>query len=393
MLAALALPGAALAFGPLASFGEFGSGPGQLSSPRQAAVDAAGDVYVADAGNDRIAVFAGDGTFLRTFGEDLQEPADIALDEDGRAFVADSGNGRIAVFPTADTPFFIGQGALGEPSGVAVDGSTVYVADSGENSIDVFDDGGEFLRSFGSATLAAPRDVIVGPDGDLYVADYDNGEVDVYAKDGDLRDSFGDAVPGDLGPVALASDGASEIYVADQLAQRVERFLLDGTHLGGFAAEPEVAGVALACQGNVFTVSAQLARVTRFGEPDTPPPPCAAAPQVAPVAPVAKPPSNRLRFAGLRRNRRNGSAVLFVRVAGPGKVFLWGRGVRRVRRGTQRAKRVRLPVRPKIPLKRFLKRRGKAAIRVNVGFQPVAGIPRTFEKRIVLKRKRARRYR
>ncbi|MEX0973707.1 MAG: hypothetical protein WDZ46_10690 [Solirubrobacterales bacterium] len=108
-------------------------------------------------------------------------------------------------------------------------------------------------------------------------------------------------------------------------------------------------------------------------------------------APVAK--RGVVRFAGLKRNRRSGRAVLFVRVSGPGKVFLWGRGVRRVRRGARGPARVRLPVLPKVPLKRFLKRRGKAAIRVEVGFQPVAGIPRTFEKRVLLKRRRAPRFR
>jgi hypothetical protein len=109
--------------------------------------------------------------------------------------------------------------------------------------------------------------------------------------------------------------------------------------------------------------------------------------------PAPPPGGGKLRFAGLKRNRSNGSAVLFVRVAGPGKVFLWGRGVRRVSRGVRRAGQVRVPVRPKIPLKRYLKRRGKAAIRVEVGFQPAAGIPRTFERRVLLKRQRARRYR
>ena len=109
--------------------------------------------------------------------------------------------------------------------------------------------------------------------------------------------------------------------------------------------------------------------------------------------PAPPPGGGGFRFAGLKRNRSNGSAVLFVRVGGTGKVFLWGRGVRRVKRFAGRVMRVRLPVRPKIPLKRYLKRRGKAAIRVEVGFQPASGIPRTFEKRVLLKRKRARRYR
>lgn len=113
-------------------------------------------------------------------------------------------------------------------------------------------------------------------------------------------------------------------------------------------------------------------------------------PVYTPATP-AKP--GTLRFAGLKRNRSNGRAVLFVRVSRPGRVFLWGRGVRRFKRHVPRAKRVRLLVLPKVPLKRFLKRRGKAPIRVNVGFQPFGGLPRELEKRIVLKRKRARRYR
>lgn len=96
------------------------------------------------------------------------------------------------------------------------------------------------------------------------------------------------------------------------------------------------------------------------------------------------------RFDGLRLNRRNGRAVLFVRVSGPGKVFLWGRGVRRLKRNARRAKRVRLPVKPKIPLKRFLKRHGKARIRFNVTFEPTGGTPRTLEKVVVLKRKKHR---
>ena len=95
----LVLPGSAAAFGPLSSFGEFGAGAGQLNAPKQMAVAADGDVYVADSGNNRISVFAGDGSFLRTFGgADLSQPGDVALDGSGRAFVADSGHDRIDVF-------------------------------------------------------------------------------------------------------------------------------------------------------------------------------------------------------------------------------------------------------------------------------------------------------
>ncbi|MBI4200532.1 MAG: 6-bladed beta-propeller, partial [Chloroflexi bacterium] len=45
----------------LAKWGSFGSGDGQFNEPRGVAVDAAGNVYVADYGNDRIQKFASGG--------------------------------------------------------------------------------------------------------------------------------------------------------------------------------------------------------------------------------------------------------------------------------------------------------------------------------------------
>lgn len=49
----------------LMSWGEPGAGPGQFNTPHSIAVDAQGNVYVADRGNRRIQVFNGDGKFLR----------------------------------------------------------------------------------------------------------------------------------------------------------------------------------------------------------------------------------------------------------------------------------------------------------------------------------------
>jgi hypothetical protein len=95
-----------------------------------------------------------------------------------------------------------------------------------------------------------------------------------------------------------------------------------------------------------------------------------------------------IRFNGLRLNRSNGSAVLYVRVPGPGRVHLNGRGFRRLARTARRAKRVPLPIRPKIPLRRFLKQHGKARIRVDVSFEPTGGEPRTLERVVVLRRRR-----
>lgn len=107
--------------------------------------------------------------------------------------------------------------------------------------------------------------------------------------------------------------------------------------------------------------------------------------------PAAFAPAPRLRFAGLKRNRSNGRAVMFVRVSQPGRLTLWGRGALPFRRATGRAGRVRLLVRPRIPLKRYLKRHGKGRIRINVAFEPFSGaVGKAFERPVLLKRKRRR---
>jgi DNA-binding beta-propeller fold protein YncE len=58
------------------SWGEPGRGPGQFNTPHSIAVDAGGNVYVADRGNRRIQVFDGDGNFLRQITIDVPVPAD-----------------------------------------------------------------------------------------------------------------------------------------------------------------------------------------------------------------------------------------------------------------------------------------------------------------------------
>lgn len=387
----LVLPGSAAAFGSLSSFGELGGGPGQLDSPAQIALGPDGDLYVADSGNDRISVFTGGGSFLRTITGEMDDPQDVAFGAGGQVFVADKGNDRVDVFSSAGGFIRqIGEGELLDPTGVAVDGSTVYVADSGENLVARFSVTGAPLGRIELAPPFSPRDTIVGADGNLYVADFGSERVDVFTRGGGFLRSLGVGILS--GPVALASDGSNGIYVADQEDERVEHFGAAGELLGGFPAEPNVAGVAAACGGNVFAseASASLARVVRFGDPGTPPPPCTPTEREPEpiVDPIVKPPSNKFHFAGLLKKRSNGFAVLYVRVPGPGTVNLKGRGFRRLSRTARQATTVTIPIKPKVRLRHFLKRHGKGRIRAEVTFTPTGGEPRKREKVIVLRRHR-----
>jgi hypothetical protein len=137
-----------------------------VSRPAGLALDAQGNLYIADSGNNRIDKVGLDGTIRTVAGRgtagfsgdgssavqaQLNAPTGVAVDDSGALFIADTGNNRVRR--------------------VSPDGTITTVAGSGAKGFS--GDGGTAVK----AQLSGPTGVAIGPDGALFIADFGNNRI------------------------------------------------------------------------------------------------------------------------------------------------------------------------------------------------------------------------
>jgi sugar lactone lactonase YvrE len=231
LIAAIA-NGATTAFaGQLTAFGEHGDGgpatSASLYHPGGSAVDAKGDVFIADSGDNVIREVTPAGVISRVAGTgiaglgfaglgfpaklgNLDHPQNVAVNAAGDVFVADTYNNRVVkITPQGQVVTVAGDGVAGysgdgrlaafaelnDPTGVAVDAQgNLYIADSANNVIRRVD---------------AKTGVITTVAGD-YTADKANNGLGGFSGDG------GPATSARLDdPQGVAVDGAGDLFIAD----------------------------------------------------------------------------------------------------------------------------------------------------------------------------------
>ncbi len=238
------------------AWGGPGSGPGQFQEPWGIAVSREGRVYVADTWNHRIQVFDGQGTYLFSWGQfadtrgepDGQPgvfwgPRDLALDAAGNVYVADTGNKRIQKFsPEGEFLAQVGGGGVvpgrfEEPTGLAFgpDGS-LYVADTWNRRVQRFSADlqpvGEWpIESWASESVVNKPYLRVSPAGQVYVGDPEGYRILVFDAEGEYLMSFGQ-YGFDLAslalPLGMAFDAEGNLYVVDSDNSRVLKFAAEG---------------------------------------------------------------------------------------------------------------------------------------------------------------------
>jgi uncharacterized protein (TIGR03663 family) len=196
--------------------GPLSAGDGQFYEPWGVAVDAGGNIYVADTWNGRIQVFGPDGAFQRKWGtfaisggeggdpNALFGPRGLGFDLDGNLLVADTGNKRVVRFrPIGEYVDQVGAGGVvagrfEEPTDVGVDptNGTILVADSWNGRIQRFGSDLKYQSEFAVPGWAG-RDIYqkpslaVGTDATIYATDPATGQVVAYDPTGQVKYALG----------------------------------------------------------------------------------------------------------------------------------------------------------------------------------------------------------
>jgi len=271
----------------------------EFNNPTGLALDGSGNIYIADQGNNvvRKITTAGiistvAGNHFAGYGGDagaatlanLTSPTGVAVDASGNLYIADAGNNciRKVSSPSGIISTFAGTGSIGftngstgsapgdatfnHPTGVCVSGTTVYVADQGNNVIRKISggtvstysgngapgwggEGGSYTA--GGVMFNQPTGITLDGSGNMYIADAANYCVrEISVTTGNIFTIAGNplAPPGDAGdggaaypgatltyPTGVAVDGVGNVFIADAGANRVREVVAGSGTIKGFA--------------------------------------------------------------------------------------------------------------------------------------------------------------
>ncbi|MGA2328647.1 MAG: BACON domain-containing carbohydrate-binding protein [Bryobacteraceae bacterium] len=278
-----------------------------LSFPSGAAVDAAGNVYIADTVNNRIREVSGgvittvagngaagyNGDNIPATSAQLHSPWSVAVDSSGNLYIGDTLNYRVRKVSNGVITTLAGTGTLGyngdniqantaqlgEPYGVAVDATgNVYIADTWNNRIRKVSGG--IITTFAgtgdccssgdngpavSAKLNYPTGVAVHAAGIVYIADTDgntvrrvaaNGIISTIAGGGNTVGDNGPATAARLsGPSGIALDAAGNIFVADPGNGRIRALVPSNAPACSYSLDQ--ANWSVAASGGSVTIAVQ----------------------------------------------------------------------------------------------------------------------------------------
>lgn len=224
--------------------------PGALQKPLGLATDGDCNLYVVDGSLFRVMKYDAKGHYLTSFGgaEFFKHISHVAVSPKGdRLYVVDTGtvenrDHRIRVFDGVDGKHLHDIGTRGTEPGkfnlprdiaLGPDGN-LYVIDGGNFRVQVFKTTGEFVRTFGGmgaqvGQFTRPKGIAVDREGRVYAADAAFGNFQIFEPGGQLLLFIGDrankSAPGKyLLPAGIHVDEDGRVYFVDQYFRKVDVF-------------------------------------------------------------------------------------------------------------------------------------------------------------------------
>lgn len=300
-----------------------------LLGPIGVALDAAGNLYIAEEGRKAIRKLDRAGLLSTVADSGLGDPVAVAVSHAGEVFVADYlGNRVVKLVPSGGVAPVAGTGEAGfsgdngpavkcrldRPRGLAVDWlGNLYIADSGNQRVRMVGTGGNITTVAGtgtrgkrgdggpatSAELDTPAGVAVDIEGNVYIAEQGGHTIRKVDRRGVISTVAGIGLAGYSGdgeaaararlnaPSGIAVDASGNLFIADTGNHRVRRVGTDrsirtvaGDGVAGFSGDggPAVAArlrspaaVAVDPAGNVYIADLENARIRRLAPLIAPP--------------------------------------------------------------------------------------------------------------------------
>ncbi len=189
-------------------------------------------------------------------------------------YITDTNNQRVQVFDYDGNPISMfgengqGEGQFRFPYGIASDAQgQLYIADLYNGNISIFSSDGQFIKYFGEkGEFERPAGLAIDG-GNLYVSDVAKNEIKIFSLDGTKLLSFGKKGTGDgelNSPNAVVHAG-NKIYVSDTGNDRIEVYDEQGNFLLKVSSQlSNPRGISVDPQGNIYVVSNLTNKVVVF---------------------------------------------------------------------------------------------------------------------------------
>jgi DNA-binding beta-propeller fold protein YncE len=265
----------------------------QLLAPYGLAVDSKGRLFVADTKVGAIFIFNTENDDVELIKHGVHAKFGsifgLAMDDNDSLFVSDGELHHVLVFNAKhELQAGFGDDVMKDPNGMAIDAENrfLYVADTELDQILVYDaDTYKLLRRIGTTgkahtltdigNFSKPTNVAVDKEGNLYVSDTWNDRIEVFDGEGNFIRTWGKNGdgPGDFArPKGIAIDTDGHVWVADAMLNRVQVFTPEGRlllEMGAFGMLPgqfeALTGLTIDNKNNrVFTSEQMLGRAQMY---------------------------------------------------------------------------------------------------------------------------------